>query len=132
MELRPVGFVESTLTDIADAPNQGDLGAPDAWLVFEAEFGEAMRDLTVGDEILVITWFDRARRDVLSTYPGSDPPDPVLGVFNLRSPQRPNPLGPHRVPIVAVEGSRVHVRNLEAVHGTPVVDVKPVLDRRER
>lgn len=131
-ELRPVGTVESTLVEVADAPNQGDEGAPDAWLVFSSDVGEAMADLKVGAEIIVITWLDQAPRDVLSTYPGSDPSRPILGVFSLRSPQRPNPLGLHRVPILEIEGNRVHVRNLEAVHGTPIVDVKPVLDRRER
>lgn len=130
--LRVVGRVESPLVEVADAPNQGDQGAPDAWLVFDPEVREAMADLRVGDEILVITWLDQAPRDVLSTYPGSDPNGPIRGVFSLRSPQRPNPLGLHRVPVLAIEDTRVHVQDLEAVHGTPIVDVKPVLDRRER
>lgn len=132
MELRPVGTVESALVDIADAPNQGDQGAPDAWLVFTPAVEEAMRDLRVGAQIIVVTWLDRAPRDVLSTYPGSDPTGPVTGVFSLRSPQRPNPLGLHRVSIAEIDGLRVRVRNFEAVHGTPIVDVKPVLDPRER
>lgn len=133
MTLRPIGRVESSLVDIADAPNQGgEEGAPDAWLVIDPEFAEAMRDLTLGDEILVITWLDRASRDVMSTYPGSDPTRPTMGVFSLRSPDRPNPLGLHRVAVLEIDGTRVHVRPLEAVHETPVVDIKPVLDRRER
>jgi tRNA-Thr(GGU) m(6)t(6)A37 methyltransferase TsaA len=132
MRLRPIGVVESSLVDIADAPNQGSQGAPDAWLVFNPEVEEAMRDLEVGEEIMVITWLDRAPRDVLSTYPGSDPTGPVLGVFSLRSPGRPNPIGLHRVPILDIQGIRVHVGNLEAVHGTPIVDVKTVLNHQER
>ena len=127
-ELRPVGFVESSLVDVADAPNQGDESAPAAWLVFKPEVREAMRDLAVGDEIVVITWLDRAPRDVLATYPGSDPAGPVLGVFSLRSPQRPNPLGLHRLRIVAIDDTRVQVPHLEVVNGTPIVDIKPVLN----
>lgn len=129
-ELRSIGAVESSLVDITNAPRQAE-GAPDAWLVFDPAVGEAMRDLRVGDEVIVITWLDRASRDVLSTYRGHDPSAPVFGVFSLRSPDRPNPLGLHRVRIDAIEGTRVHVPHLEAVHGTPIVDVKPVLDARE-
>lgn len=131
-ELRPIGSVESSLTDVADAPNQGDQGAPEAWLVIDPHLGDAMRDLTVGDEIVVITWLDRASRDVLATYPGRDPSRPEQGVFSLRSPDRPNPLGLHRVRIEAIDGTRVLVGPLEAVDGTPVVDLKPALDPRGR
>ena len=130
-ELRPIGRVESSLVEVSGAPNQGQ-GAPDAWLALDPDVSEAMKDLRVGEEVIVITWLDRASREVLSTYPGSDVDGPILGVFSLRSPARPNPLGLHRVSILAVEGTRIHVRPLEAVHGTPVVDIKPVLDRRER
>lgn len=132
MELRRIGFVESSLVNLSDAPSQGEDGAPDAWLVFTRDVEEAMRDLAVDEDVMVITWLHQAPRDVQSTYPGSDPSGPVRGVFSLRSPGRPNPLGLHRVKILGIKGTRVHVDRLEAVDGTPIVDVKPVLDRRER
>ena len=124
-----VGTVESSLTDVAAAPNQGDEGAPDAWLVFEPAVLEALDGIRVGDEVLVLTWLDRARRDVLRVHARGDLSRPQQGVFSTRSPDRPNPIGLHRVRVLAVEGLRVHVSNLEAVDGTPIVDVKPVLSR---
>jgi tRNA-Thr(GGU) m(6)t(6)A37 methyltransferase TsaA len=127
LNLRPVGTVESPLTDAASAPKQGDEGAPDAWLVFEPAVAEALEGVRVGDEIIVITWLDRARRDVLRVHPRGDAARPEQGVFSTRSPHRPNPLGLHRVEVTAIEGMRVLVRNLEALDGTPIVDVKPVL-----
>ncbi len=123
----PIGWVESPLTDRAQAPRQGDEGAPDAWLVFEPEVAEGIRDLVAGTEILVLTWLDRAARDVLVTRPRDDPARPPTGVFSTRSPDRPNPIGLHRVQIVAAEGLRILVRPLEALDKTPVIDVKPVL-----
>jgi tRNA-Thr(GGU) m(6)t(6)A37 methyltransferase TsaA len=123
----PVGWVESPLTERAQAPRQGDEGAPPAWLVFEPEMADAIRDIRPGTEVLVLTWLDRARRDVLLTRPRDDPDRPPLGVFSTRSPDRPNPIGLHRVQVVAVEGSRILVHGLEAIDGTPLVDVKPVL-----
>ena len=129
--IRPVGRVESDLRDRASAPKQG-AGAPDAWLVFAPDLVEGLRDLRIGDEILVLTWFDRADRTVLATRPRDDPANPVTGVFATRSPDRPNPIGLHRVRILARDGSRVRVGPLEALDGTPIVDVKPVLDRDER
>jgi tRNA-Thr(GGU) m(6)t(6)A37 methyltransferase TsaA len=126
--VHPIGWVESTLVDRDQAPKQGDEGAPDAWLVFEKAVGDGIRDLEVGTDVLVITWFDRARRDVLAVHPRGDLARPVTGVFSTRSPDRPNPLGLHRVTILAIDGTRVQVRKLEALDGTPVVDVKPVLD----
>ena len=125
----PIGWVESPLTDRAQAPRQGDEGAPDAWLVFEPGVAEGMRDLEPGTEILVLTWLDRAARDVLVTRPRDDPARPLTGVFSTRSPDRPNPIGLHRVRIVATDGLRVLVRPLEALDKTPVLDVKPVLDK---
>ncbi len=125
--LRPIGVVESTLTDLAAAPNQGDEGAPDAWLVFDPAVSEGLRDLRPGVEVLVFTWLDRADRDVLAVHPRGDPQRPLTGVFSTRSPDRPNPVGLHRVTVLAVDGVRVRVRNLEALDGTPIVDVKPAL-----
>ena len=125
----PIGWVESPLTDRAQAPRQGEEGAPDAWLVFEPGVAEGMRDLEPGTEILVLTWLDRAARDVLVTRPRDDPARPLTGVFSTRSPDRPNPIGLHRVRIVATDGLRVLVRPLEALDKTPVLDVKPVLDK---
>jgi tRNA-Thr(GGU) m(6)t(6)A37 methyltransferase TsaA len=127
-QVTPVGWVESSLTERAQAPRQGDEGAPDAWLVFRPEVAEGLRDLTEGMEVLVLTWLDRAARDVLITRPRDDPARPPTGVFSTRSPDRPNPIGLHRVRIVTVEGLRIHVRPLEALDKTPVIDIKPVLD----
>jgi tRNA-Thr(GGU) m(6)t(6)A37 methyltransferase TsaA len=126
-ELRPVGQVESPLTDPASAPNQGDEGAPDAWLVFDPSVVEALDGIREGDEVVVLTWLDRASRDVLRVHPRGDVSRPQQGVFSTRSPHRPNPIGLHRVEVVSIDGDRVRVRNLEAVDGTPIVDVKPVL-----
>ena len=126
--VRPIGHVESVLTDRDAAPKQGDEGAPDAWLVFEPGVADGIRDLAVGADVLLLTWFDRARRDVLVVHPRGDLTRPQEGVFTTRSPDRPNPVGLHRVTILAIDGLRVRVNNLEALDGTPVVDVKPVLD----
>jgi tRNA-Thr(GGU) m(6)t(6)A37 methyltransferase TsaA len=126
-ELRSVGRVESVLVDRETAPKQGFEGAPDAWLVFDPDMAEAIRDLAVGADIFLLTWLDRARRDVLAVHPRDDPRNPETGVFATRSQDRPNPIGLHRVRIAAIDGLRVRVRDLEAFHGTPIVDVKPVL-----
>ncbi|MQY08018.1 tRNA (N6-threonylcarbamoyladenosine(37)-N6)-methyltransferase TrmO [Actinomadura macrotermitis] len=125
--LRPVGRVESPLTDRAAAPLQGDEGAPDAWLVIDPRARAALHGLAIGADVLVLTWLDRARRDVLAVHPRGDASRPETGVFATRSPDRPNPIGLHRVTILAIEGTRLHVRNLEALDGTPVIDLKPVL-----
>ncbi|MEU7780141.1 tRNA (N6-threonylcarbamoyladenosine(37)-N6)-methyltransferase TrmO [Micromonospora parva] len=125
--LRPVGRVASPLTDAASAPRQGDEGAPTAWLVFDPHVERALRDLRVGAELLVLTWLDRARRDVLAVHPRGDETRPETGVFSTRSPHRPNPIGLHRVRVLAVDGLRVEVADLEALDGTPILDVKPVL-----
>ena len=126
-ELRSIGSVESTLATLEEAPRQADEGAPDAWLAFEPDMGEAIRGLRVGQHVIVITWLDRARRDVLSVHPRGDSSRPIEGVFTTRSPHRPNPIGLHEVEITAVDGLRVQVRNLEAIDGTPILDLKPTL-----
>jgi tRNA-Thr(GGU) m(6)t(6)A37 methyltransferase TsaA len=126
-EVKPIGIVESSLTDLQSAPRQADEGAPEAWLVFDPEMAEGLRSLGAGDEVIVITWLHHARRDVLSVHPRGDTARPLEGVFSTRSPNRPNPIGLHRVQITAVDGGRVRVRSLEALHGTPILDLKPVL-----
>jgi tRNA-Thr(GGU) m(6)t(6)A37 methyltransferase TsaA len=126
--LEPIGWVESPLVDRDTAPKQGDEGSPDAWLVFEQGVREGLRDLRAGTDVIVLTWLDRARRDVLVVYPRGDRARPQQGVFSTRSPDRPNPIGLHRVTIVEIDGPRMRVRNLEALDGTPVLDVKPVLE----
>jgi tRNA-Thr(GGU) m(6)t(6)A37 methyltransferase TsaA len=126
--VHPIGRVESPLVNREQAPKQGDEGAPDAWLVFEPTVREGLRDLLPGTDVLVLTWLDRAHRDVLVVHPRGDVNRPQQGVFSTRSPDRPNPVGLHRVTIVSVDGTRMLVRNLEALDGTPIVDVKPVLD----
>jgi tRNA-Thr(GGU) m(6)t(6)A37 methyltransferase TsaA len=127
MQLIAIGTVESPLTDRADAPKQGDEGAPEAWLAFDASVADGLDGLAAGDELLVLTWLDRAARDVLRVRPRSDPDRPVQGVFGTRSPDRPNPIGLHRVTVLSIDGLRVRVSDLEALDGTPIVDVKPVL-----
>jgi tRNA-Thr(GGU) m(6)t(6)A37 methyltransferase TsaA len=126
-ELRPVGRVESPLTDPASAPKQGTEGAPEATIVFEAEVAEALEGIGVGDEVLVLTWLDRSDRRVLRVHPRDDPANPLQGVFNTRSQDRPNPIGLHPVTVVSIEGATMRVRDLEALDGTPVLDLKPVL-----
>jgi tRNA-Thr(GGU) m(6)t(6)A37 methyltransferase TsaA len=125
--IRPIAWVESPLVDKDTAPNQGDEGAPAAHLVVEPDMAEGISDLSPGDEVLVLTWFDRASRDVLSLHPRGDERNPICGVFSTRSPDRPNPVGLHRVEIVSIDGLRIQVRPFEALHGTPVIDIKPIL-----
>ena len=125
--VRPIGWVESPLHERAQAPKQGDEGAPEAWLVFDPAVRDALRDLREGEEVLVLTWLDRAARDVLLVRPRDDRNRPETGVFSTRSPDRPNPIGLHRVEIVTIDDLRVRVRHLEALDGTPIVDVKPLL-----
>jgi tRNA-Thr(GGU) m(6)t(6)A37 methyltransferase TsaA len=123
----PVGRVESPLVRPEAAPRQGDEGAPEAWLVFVPHVADSLRDLEVGAEVLVLTWLDRARRDVQIVQPRDDPSRAQLGVFSTRSSDRPNPIGLHRVRILAIDGMRVLVTDMEAVDGTPIIDVKPIL-----
>jgi tRNA-Thr(GGU) m(6)t(6)A37 methyltransferase TsaA len=125
--LHPVGVVASPLTDRDQAPRQGDEGAPPARVVLRPEVREAAADLRVGDEVLVLTWLHQGRRDVLAVHPRGDPDRPRQGVFSTRSADRPNPIGLHAVTIVGVEDDAIAVSGLEAIDGTPVLDVKPVL-----
>jgi tRNA-Thr(GGU) m(6)t(6)A37 methyltransferase TsaA len=127
MNLRPIGEISSDLKSIDDAPMQGSEGAPDAWLAVEPWAAEALAGLAAGDEIIVITWFHQARRDVMQVHPRSDPRRPLAGVFATRSPDRPNPLGLHPVTVRAIEGTRLRIGPIEAIDGTPVVDIKPVI-----
>jgi tRNA-Thr(GGU) m(6)t(6)A37 methyltransferase TsaA len=126
-ELRFVGRVVSPLTDAASAPRQPDEGALSAWLHFDPSVLDALSSFQIGEEVLLITWLDRANRDVLRVHPRGDKSRPQEGVFSTRSPHRPNPIGLHKVEITAIDGLRIHVRNLEALNGTPILDVKPLL-----
>ncbi len=125
--LRPIGVIRSDLKSRAEAPKQGSEGAPDVWLEIEPWAAKAARGLGAGDELIVITWFHQAERDVLEVHPRSDPRNPLTGVFATRSPDRPNPLGLHPVTVRAVEGNRLRIGPIEAIDGTPVVDIKPAL-----
>ena len=126
-DIRPIGTVRSKLVRLEDAPMQGYEGASDAWIEVEPAFMDALDRITAGDELVLLTWLHLADRGVLKVYPRSDPNLPLAGVFATRSPDRPNPIGLHRVTVLAIEGSRLHVAPLEAIEGTPVIDIKPVL-----
>ncbi len=125
--LRPIGVIRSALKTRGEAPKQGSEGAPDAWLEVSPWAAEALQGLCLGDEIVVITWLHRAHRDVLQVHPRSDARNLLTGVFATRSPDRPNPLGLHPVTVRSIEGSRLRIGAIEAIDGTPVVDIKPVL-----
>ncbi len=125
-EVHPIGQVMSPLREPADAPKQGSEVTDLAWIVLDEAMQEGIRDVEVGSELVVLTWLHRSRRDVLVVHPRGEVEAPERGVFTTRSPHRPNPIGLHRVRVVAVERSRIQVRNLEAIDGTPVLDIKPV------
>ncbi|HLY27601.1 MAG TPA: tRNA (N6-threonylcarbamoyladenosine(37)-N6)-methyltransferase TrmO [Aggregatilineales bacterium] len=127
--LHPIGLVQSSLRDRAAAPRQGDEGAPDAWLEINSALLEGLDGITVGDELIVITWLHESQRDVLKLHPRGDENNPLTGVFATRSPDRPNPLGLHRVSVLEVAGNRLKAGPIEAIDGTPIVDLKPVLPR---
>ena len=127
LTLRIIGRVSSPLTELAAAPRQADEGAPAAWIEFEPDLLEALRDLKPGDEVVVLTWLDRARRDVLSVHPRGDTSRPAEGVFSTRAPHRPNPIGLHYTRVLSIDGARIQVTALEALDGTPVLDLKPAL-----
>jgi len=128
LTLVPIGRVESPLSETADAPKQGFEGGPDAWLVFEPRIVDALEGLEPGARVIVLTWLDRADRSVLRVHPRDDRLNPMRGVLTTRSADRPNPIGLHEVQVLEVDGNRVKVSDLEALDGTPVLDVKPVLD----
>lgn len=125
--VRPVGHVESPIADREDAPRQGDEGAPDCTLAFDVAVADALKDVAPGDELVLLTWFHEADRDVQVVHPRSDTTRPPTGVFSTRSPDRPNPIGLHKVTVRTTDGTRLHVSGLEAIDGTPILDVKPVL-----
>jgi tRNA-Thr(GGU) m(6)t(6)A37 methyltransferase TsaA len=126
-QLEPIGSVESALRELDAAPRQPDEGAPPAYVVVQPEVADAMADLAVGDRVILLTWLHQADRDVLAVHPRSDTTRPMQGVFSTRSPDRPNPIGLHDVTIVSVEPGRIGLDGLEAIDGTPVIDIKPVL-----
>lgn len=128
IEIAPIGRVESPLTDKDAAPKQGFEGSPEAWLVLDLAVLEGLDGVAADDRLIVLTWLDRADRSVLRVHPRDDPANPERGVFGTRSADRPNPIGVHPVRVVAVEGARVRVRDLEALDGTPVLDIKPLLE----
>jgi tRNA-Thr(GGU) m(6)t(6)A37 methyltransferase TsaA len=128
--LRPVGFVRSKLTQRDECPKQGYEGAPDAWVEIESAFAEGLDGITPGNEVILITWFHKATRNVLKLHPRDDPENPLQGVFTTRSSNRPNPVGLHRVEVLQIdEQRRFRVRPLEALDGTPIIDIKPVLQK---
>ena len=126
--LRPIGVLRSTLSSVDDAPKQGNEGAPDAWLDVDPAFADALLGLAISDDLVVVTWLHRARREVLQVRPRGDMRNPITGVFGTRSPQRPNPLGLHRVTLREIDGTRLRIGPIEAIDGTPVVDIKIALD----
>src|SRR5688500_9548713 len=127
MSIEPIGVVESPLTDPSQAPRQGTEGGPDAWLVVDPRFEAAIEGLKTGDRVVVLTWLHRADRDILRVHPRDNPDNPMRGVFATRSQDRPNPIGLHEVEILAIEGRRLRVSDLEAIDGTPILDVKIAL-----
>lgn len=127
--IRPIGVIRSPLASREAAPHQGYEGAPDAWLEIHPDVAEGLEDIAAGDEIVLITWFHKAQRDTLKLHPRRDKNIPLTSVFATRSPNRPNPIGLHRVTVLEIDGNRLKVGPLEAIDGTPIVDIKPVLSR---
>ena len=125
--LHPIGVVRSPLRNRADAPRQGSEGAPDAWILLEPSYADALQGVAAGDEVIVLTWLHQADRGVLQVHPRDDASRPLTGVFATRSSDRPNPIGLHRVTVLGIDGLELAVGPLEAIDGTPVVDLKPVL-----
>jgi tRNA-Thr(GGU) m(6)t(6)A37 methyltransferase TsaA len=125
--IKPIGVIRSDLANRETAPHQGHEGAPDAWLELHSTFAEGLLGIAAGDEIIVITWLHKGHRDILKVHPRRDTNRPQAGVFATRSPDRPNPLGLHRVKVLSIQGNRLRVGPLEAIDGTPIVDIKSVL-----
>ncbi len=125
--IEPIGFVRSKLTQLEDAPMQGDEGTPEAWLELTPSAARGLAGIRTGDELLVLTWLHLAQRDVLQVHPRGDSHRPLAGVFATRSPDRPNPVGLHRVLVLEVTEQKLRVAQLEAIDGTPIIDIKPVL-----
>ncbi len=130
--IEPIGTVSSGLKSLNAAPLQGDEGAPAAWLEITDRLAQALAGIRVGDELIVLTWLHRAQRDVLQVHPRGNADRPLTGVFATRSPDRPNPIGLHRVTVAEVAGTRLRVVPIEAIDGTPIVDIKPVLTPSDR
>jgi tRNA-Thr(GGU) m(6)t(6)A37 methyltransferase TsaA len=130
--IEPIGLIRSELTRLEDAPMQGDEGAPQAWLELTPLASPGLRGIRPGDELIVFTWLHLAQRDVLQVHPRGDPNRPLTGVFATRSPDRPNPVGLHRVSVLEVATQKLRVGPLEAIDGTPIVDIKPVLAPSDR
>jgi tRNA-Thr(GGU) m(6)t(6)A37 methyltransferase TsaA len=126
-QVRPVGYIRSTLRALHEAPRQGSEGAPDAWLEVASDMSRALCGIATGDDVIVITWLHHANRDVLEVHPRDDPRNPLTGVFATRSQDRPNPLGLHRVTVREMWGTRLRIGPIEAIGGTPVLDIKAVL-----
>lgn len=126
-EIKPIGVIRSELASREAAPRQGNEGAPDAWVEVNSAVAEGLEGIAVNSEIILITWFHKAHREILKLHPRGDKSYPITGVFSTRSPDRPNPLGLHRVTVLKITGNRLKVRPIEAIDGTPVVDIKPVL-----
>ncbi|MGH7494885.1 MAG: tRNA (N6-threonylcarbamoyladenosine(37)-N6)-methyltransferase TrmO [bacterium] len=129
--IEPIGIIRSALVNCAAAPLQGDEGAPEAWLELTAQVAQGLDGITAGSELIVLTWLHRAQRDVLQVHPRGRLEAPLTGVFATRSQDRPNPVGLHRVSVLEVAGRRLRIAPMEAIDGTPVVDIKPVLLRIE-
>jgi tRNA-Thr(GGU) m(6)t(6)A37 methyltransferase TsaA len=127
LQLRPIGVIRSKIKERSKAPKQGSEGAPDAWLEVRSFAVRALDGLARGDEIIILTWLHRAHRDVLKVHPRSDPKRRLTGVFATRSPDRPNPIGLHQVAIRRIAKNRLRIGPIEAIDGTPVIDIKPVL-----
>jgi tRNA-Thr(GGU) m(6)t(6)A37 methyltransferase TsaA len=126
--IHPIGFIRSELNSRGEAPRQGGEGAPDAWLELSPRYIEGLQGIATGEEIIIVTWLHKARRNVLKVHPRGDTNVPLTGVFSTRSPDRPNPLGLHRVTVRELDGNRIKIGPIEAIDGTPVVDIKSVIE----
>lgn len=125
--LNPIGIIESTLVKTKDAPCQGSQGAPEAWVIVNENVAEGIRDIHVGDKVIILTWLHLADRSILKVHPQDNKNNPLTSVFATRSADRPNPVGLHPVTVAEIKGNKIRVAPLEAIHGTPVLDIKPVI-----